>query len=296
MPCYHPKGAWYARTPNPTGKFSLIFKPDGRADLTRPVVVKCEKCIGCRLSRSRKWAVRCEHERTLHEESCFITLTYANEYLPENGSLDKRDFQLFMKRLRKFLGAKKIRYYMCGEYGEKRGRPHYHAIIFGYDFRDREVAQYNPRTRRTYFTSPTLTDIWGMGHTQVGEANFETAAYCARYITKKLTGKRAQEYGEKTPEYNQPSRRPGLAKEWIEKNYNDVYPKDEVTMKNGLTEKPPKFYDSVYEILNPERFQQIKDKRTKLATQNQKTPKRLQQLKDIQTSKYKKLKRGYENE
>jgi hypothetical protein len=293
MPCYHPNAAWYSRFANPTGKHSLIFKAtDSRADTTRPIQVPCGRCIGCRLDRSRKWAIRCEHERQLHEEACFITLTYRPEDLPPGGTLFKRDFQLFMKRYRKFLGDKKIRYYMCGEYGEKRGRPHYHAIIFGHNFLDREVV--GRRNGITYFTSPTLQDLWGLGGTQVGDANFQTAAYCARYITKKLTGKRAEEYGEKTPEYNCPSRKPGLAADWIKKYMGDVYPKDEIKI-NGTTMKPPKFYDSQYEILEPEQFEKIKENRKKIAEKNKQTGKRLKTLEQIQQAKNYLLKRGYEN-
>ncbi|AXH76384.1 MAG: replication initiator protein [Microviridae sp.] len=297
MPCFHPMEAWYAKTANPTGKHSLVFprkgaEPPASADLSRPITVPCSKCIGCRLERSKKWAIRCEHERQLHEESCFITLTYAPEHLPAEGSLNKRDFQLFLKRLRKYLGEKQIRYYMCGEYGEKRGRPHYHAIVFGVNFHDRSVV--GKKNGITYYESATISRIWGMGQTQIGDANFETAAYCARYITKKLTGERAKEYGKKIPEYNNPSRRPGLGKKWIEKYMGDVYPHDQVTLK-GKTLKPPKFYDSQYEIIEPKKMEEIKKRRKEFAEANRPTKQRLKQMKEIMKSKFIKLKRGYEN-
>jgi hypothetical protein len=197
-----------------------------------------------------------------------------------------------MKRLRRVLGNQKIRYYMCGEYGEKRGRPHYHAIIFGANFYDRSVV--GRRNGNTYYQSDTISERWGMGRTQIGDANFETAAYCARYITKKLTGPKAKEYGNKIPEYNNPSRKPGLAADWIEKNHGDVYPRDEILL-NGKTMKPPKFYDGKFEIIDPARMQQIKTRRKDLAEKNKPDRKRLKAMEQIQKQKYTKLKRGYEN-
>lgn len=302
MPCYHPRKAWYAKAANPkTGKHSVIYAkqsviPPG-ADLSRPLKTTCRQCIGCRLAKSLEWAVRCEHERILHDEACFITLTYDNQHLPENGSLNHRDFQLFMKELRNHVsgrqkGGKALRYYMCGEYGEKRGRPHYHLILFGWAPKD--LVEREKRRGVQYYESPTITKLWRRGGTRVGEANFQTAAYCARYITKKLNGKRAHEYGNKKPEYNQPSRRGGLGKGWMEKYYNDVYPKDSVRLQSGVY-KPSKFYDGIYEIIDPERFAQVKEARIAKGESNEQSPLRLLQLKKIQTEKYKKLKRGYEN-
>ena len=131
MTCYHPLECWRV-----DGQSKLAFVKPREALIREKLEVPCGQCIGCRLERSRQWAVRCIHEAQLHKDNCFITLTYNDEHLPSPPSLSVRDFQLFMKRLRKRFG-KGIRFFHCGEYGEKYGRPHYHACLFGFDFPDR---------------------------------------------------------------------------------------------------------------------------------------------------------------
>merc|ERR1711906_76548 len=118
------------------------------------------------------------HESSLYTNNIFITLTYDAEHLPEYGTLVKKDFQDFMKRLRKKYNKKKIRYYQCGEYGEKFGRPHYHAIIFNHTFPDMEKV---PGKHKDLYTPEILKKIWKKGHVSIGTVNFETAAYVANY-------------------------------------------------------------------------------------------------------------------
>ena len=104
MACYYPLKGYRARAVNPkTGKRSIVFDSSlGFMDM--PVEFACGQCIGCRIERSRQWAIRCVHEAQLYEANCFITLTYAPEHLPKNGSLVLEHFQKFMKRLRKRVG------------------------------------------------------------------------------------------------------------------------------------------------------------------------------------------------
>ena len=149
-------------------------------------LLPCGRCIGCRLEHSRQWAVRSVHEISLHDQNCFVTLTFSNENLPSNYSISKRDLQLFFKRLRKKI-SKKVKYFACGEYGEKNNRPHYHAIIFGYDFPDKTPT--GKSGDNIIYNSAELSSIWPFGHAVIGEANFQTAAYIARYCTKKFTNK-----------------------------------------------------------------------------------------------------------
>ena len=141
MPCYYPIDGWRSKNVNPeTGKRSIVFTKD-QAFLDMPVKVPCGQCIGCRLERSRQWAMRCVHEAQLHEDSCFITLTYNDENLPDDASLNVKHFQNFMKEFRAAIAPKKVRFFHCGEYGEHNGtykheqsyglsslgRPHYHC-------------------------------------------------------------------------------------------------------------------------------------------------------------------------
>ena len=190
MACYYPMKAYRSQTVNPSGKRSIVFnKNQGFADME--VELPCGQCIGCRLERSRQWAIRMAHEAQLHEDNCFLTLTYNDENLPKHNSLKLKDFQKFMKRLRKAFG-KKIRFFHCGEYGEKFQRPHYHAIIFGLDFKDKIL--FSEQNDQKLYISPTLNKIWGLGHATIGDVTFQSAAYVARYITKKITGDRAQDH------------------------------------------------------------------------------------------------------
>jgi hypothetical protein len=195
--------------------------------------------MGCRLSRSRQWAIRCVHEAQAHAENCFITLTYSDDNIPDDRSLRVRDFQLFLKRLRRNT-ANRIRFYHCGEYGELYGRPHYHALIFGHDFPDKLL--WNTSNNLPLYRSATLEQLWTMGYSSIGEVTFQSAAYVARYLLKKITGDPAQEHyeyvnpetGEVTqrkPEYTTMSRRPGIGRAWLDKYLSDVYPDDFIVIK-----------------------------------------------------------------
>lgn len=157
--------------------------------------IPCGHCLGCRLDHANEWATRAFCEATLHNENCFITLTYNNENLPINDknykTLVLRDYQLFFKRLRKYIWEKeekRIRYIICGEYGPKGGRPHYHALIFGWKPKDLEVfKQYTPKAGRhdIGYKSKTVQKIWGKGFIVVGDVTYESACYVARYVQKK---------------------------------------------------------------------------------------------------------------
>lgn len=261
MACYSPLQGWRSRFVNrETGLRPITFKfSEAFNDL--PVTVPCGQCIGCRLERSRQWAVRCIHEAQMHESNSFITLTYDNEHLPSNGSLVPEHFTLFMKRFRKELSHDEIliRYFMCGEYGSLYVRPHYHAIIFGYSFPDRTHWQTNKGI--TLCRSGLLERLWPYGFSTVGDCTFESAAYVARYILKKVTGDKADEhYGDRIPEYVRMSRRPGIAADWIKKYHTDVFPADYLVVR-GHKCRPPRYYDSIYDDISPKNMKKIKNKR-----------------------------------
>lgn len=305
MPCYHPLQGYRSRIKNAkTGKRGVVFTvSEGYRDM--PIQVPCGQCIGCRLERSRQWAIRCMHEAQLHESNCFITLTYNDQHLPEDNSLKVDHFQKFMKRLRKKFGQG-IRFYHCGEYGEQFKRPHYHAIIFGLDFADKQY--HRDRNGYPVYVSQTLQELWPYGFSEIGTVTFESAAYVARYITKKVTGEQAQghygitnyetgEFTEIKPEYTTMSRRPGIGKNWLEKYHKDIYPDDFVVV-GGKKMKPPKFYDAQFEIAYPSDFDKIKAKRISKGKQNWRnnTTDRLRVREYIQKEKFKKLPRRYESD
>lgn len=271
-----------------------------------PVSVPCGRCIGCRLEKSRQWAVRCVHEASLYDANCFITLTYDNEHLPANGSIEPEEVVLFMKRLRKRFGEG-IRSFGCAEYGEKKNRPHYHICLFNFDFKDKKL--FTVQNGFNLYISESLSELWGKGHCLIGALTFDSAAYVARYVTKKMTGKKAVEkyytidqYGEilqeKLPERAVAvSRRPGLGRPWLEKYKTDVYPGDFV-VHDGKKFKPPKYYDYRFEIDEPEKFRYVAGKRKMQALEGAEnnTPDRLAVREEIKEIKMQLLKRGYENE
>lgn len=206
------------------------------------------------------WAVRCVHESKMHKENCFLTLTYSPENLPEGGTLVPRHFTLFLKRLRKQIHPRKISYFHCGEYGDNLGRPHYHALIFGYDFPDKKRAQLSKSGFPTY-TSELLEKLWTHGLCNIGDLNFETAAYTARYALKKITGDAADaHYQGKHPEYCTMSTKPAIGKRWLDQNIDQVYRRDRIVV-NGVEQLPPRYYDKLLRRTNEDKHDKIKSVR-----------------------------------
>lgn len=213
------------------------------------------------------------NEAQMHPENCFITLTYRNENLPKDKSVHKRDLQLFFKKLRRNLEPKEIRYYACGEYGDKLGRPHYHACLFNHEFSDQvllEAATYRRFKNRfkqgedhSLFTSKALERIWGNGFVTIGELTMQSAGYVARYCLKKVYGEMQQDhYKGKNPEFALMSRMPGIGKQWYEKYKNSIYPKD-FTVVNGRRCKLPNYYDNLLKKEDEIEFDKIKEEREK---------------------------------
>lgn len=311
MPCFDPRKGWRSKDRNPSGKRGIVFNR-AYALVDQPVTIPCGQCIGCRLERSRIWAIRCVHEASLHESNCFITLTYSPENLPADGSLKVKHFQDFMKRLRKRYSDRKIRFFHCGEYGERGGRPHYHALLFNFDFPDKVYDRKTPQGHPV-FVSKALEELWPLGISEIGSVTFESAAYVARYITKKVTGPRAEEHyttidrvtgeilAERSPEYVTMSRRPGIGRDWYEKFKSDVYPSDSLVVDRGdkmVQVNPPKFYNSLFEKEQPEEYAKIKARRqvdAKDHVENQ-TWDRLKVREEIQLAKMDQLERKYEHE
>jgi len=258
------------------------------------------------------------HEASLYDNNCFITLTYDEKHLPEDGSINYRDFQLFMKRLRKqttlpasglhaatrhLPGRNEIRFYMCGEYGDINNRPHFHACLFNIDFNDKVILKKSSSGHELY-RSPTLEKIWTNGYSTIGALTFESAAYTARYIMKKINGQQAnkhyeninQDTGEitiKKSEINNMSRRPGIASQWLDKYQADVYPHDYVVTR-GHKNKPPRYYDKKLQLTNPEMYDTIQFERNKTAQENYQdnTPQRLKDKETVARAKINQLKRN----
>jgi len=261
MGCDVPLTAYRSQEFNPeTGRYLLTFNSKNSLSGTA-IKLPCGRCTGCKLEKSRQWAVRCNHEAQLYPENCFVTLTYDREHLPIDYSVHPREMQLFVKKLRKSLHPKPIRFYLGAEYGDENLRPHYHLLIFNHDFNDKIFYEKTPRCDYLY-TSPTLTKLWGKGLATLGAVTFESAGYTARYSTKKITGPKASDFYLREhpdhhficrvrPEFSLMSRGNntgdpiwggGIGAGWLHKYKSDVYPSDEV-ISNGRKARPPRFYD-----------------------------------------------------
>lgn len=246
MPCNSPIQGYRSKAPTENGKHKLVFnKSEAQQDET--LDVPCGMCLGCRQDLSRDWELRMIHEQKCHKKSCFITLTYDAENLPFDGGLRPDHWRLFMMRLRKRIYPIKIRFVMGAEYGEKRlksdipwltndgdrllGRPHYHAIIYGYDFPDKKHV--STRKGNFIYTSQLLEECWPHGKTEIGEANNTTARYTIKYVYKQLKGDSSTQYkrihpetGEEypiQPEFRRSSRNPGIGEPWFMKYSQDLH-------------------------------------------------------------------------
>jgi len=291
MPCYKPLLGYRAAN----GGITFNRKSSHGAFLDVP----CGQCIGCRLERAKEWALRCHHESQMHKANVFITLTYDDNHLPENGTLVRSHFQKFIRALRQKTGEK-IRYYMCGEYGEETKRPHYHAILFGYEFPDAYLA--NIRRGNRVYRSSLLESLWTFGSSEIGSVTFQSAGYVARYILKKQNGEFAtSEYaitdqstgeitGQKIAPYTRMSLRPGIGKKWYDKNKGDLFPHDYAVLPDGRQTTVPRYYRDLLEKESPKLAEKLRQNRIKKAIENtDNTPDRLAIREFVKTKKAERL-------
>jgi len=286
MSCYHPRTGW--ADPDQNGKWT---SKQPKAFNSTVMTVACGQCIGCRTELSRQWAMRNMHEASLYDDNCFITLTYDDEHLPPYGSLDKKAFPKFIRSLRQNQPkGKKIRYYACGEYGDRFNRPHYHAILFNYwpnpHIRG-NIIKLKENKGDSLYTSPELTKCWKKGHVAFGKVTFQSAAYVSNYVTKKITGGlKDSHYGgyinplpttelityskypkkgfvrRFQPEFSLMSRKNGIGKDWFDKYYPDIYRAGETGIHiNGKLQKPARFYDNHFKKKHLDEMTAIREKR-----------------------------------
>lgn len=323
MTCFHPLKCYYPLQEDQDGKRHLIFNPevvrnynreklpflidnDGFIDYTE-MYVPCGNCIGCRLDYSRSWAIRSVHESMLYKNNCFVTLTFDDDHLPENRSLNKSYMSSWMKRFRKKFGDD-IRFMLCGEYGEKFHRPHYHIIFFNFDFPDRKY--WTSRHGQIYYRSEMLEEVWrnacsssGNGYSVIGDVSFESAAYVSRYITKKFKSKDEEAvkkyYKGRDPEFLNMSRMPGLGYDFIVKNYKQILGNGYVVLPNGHKAPVPNYYSNIVKDIDPAVYQKFKLDRFKYMIDNYEqiddvAQQRQKALEELQNLKLDTLIRSYE--
>lgn len=188
------------------------------------------------------------HEAQMHEANCFITLTYDDKHV--STSLDYKDFQTFMKRLRKAHG--KVRFFMSGEYGSEFNRPHFHACLFGLDFAEDRVFLKETSAGGRIFRSPRLEALWPHGFSSIGDVTYESAAYIARYVIKKVSGDPKEKHYEsfdiytgeittRTPEFGHMSLKPGIGLAWLRKYWRDILGVGSLVV-DGRRVKVPRYY------------------------------------------------------
>lgn len=297
MACYHPLKAY--RTP--TG---VVFSELSRHDIIGNLELPCGQCIGCRMRRASDWELRCLHEASLWPANCFVTLTYAPGSLPPDASLVHRDFQLFMKRLRKHFRGRVVRFYMCGEYGPLNLRPHFHACLFNVSFDDLVPAG-KSGAGVVFFDSPTLSRLWSFGRVSVQDLTPETASYCARYIMKKVLGPSAKEAYDRVdddgvvtsrrPEYSAMSLKPGIGAGWFDRYRRDTFPHDFV-IASGVKRRPPKYYDKLLKRVDQVEREDVgfaREARGRLTVADS-TPERLQVRETVHLARVSKLARNLE--
>lgn len=255
MGCDFPIMAYRSPEKTTSGKRAITFNPVKSVNSANPFGLPCGKCTGCRLDRAREWAIRCVHESKLHQDNAFITLTYRDEHLPADYSVDVREWQLFMKKLRDHVAqrepSRRLRFFACGEYGDLNLRPHYHALIFNYSFPDKKPYS-KSKTGTPLYTSPLLEQLWPYGFNTVGSVTHQSAGYTARYTMKKIGGDKAADHYTRVhpitgatvqvrPEFATQSRRPGLGQGFVDKYRADFYPSDYLIV-DGRKVPVPKFY------------------------------------------------------
>lgn len=312
MPCYKPK--------------RVVTDADGHLDwkqdpswLPLPpgssvVLVPCRSCIGCGLSSQREWAIRGFHESlyqntiwrdpvqrtsTKLPNSCCVTLTYDDEHLPENHALSKTDLQKFFKRLRNRRDSGAVRHLSAGEYGGKTSRPHYHSVLFGEFFSDRYTTTTSDGQELTH--SHELDEIWGMGRATIDDASFGAICYAAGYCAKKAVAERQltgpieeltnPETGETryvaiAPEFRTMSKKPGLAREYIEDHYERIYEKGYCEVQ-GRKFAIPSYYDRWLRKNHPDLHVQVKEQRLpgRVEMQLEWTPERIAAAETIASQK-----------
>lgn len=289
MPCYGPLTGYFSKEVNPSGRRSIVF--DKRQSFSGvPIMIPCGECVGCRMIWRRQWAVRCMHEKRMHDLSTFVTLTYSDDQLPPLGSLRLRDLQLFMKRLR-LARPVGLRFFGCGEYGGASRRPHYHLLLFNTDFPDMRYLKQS-ETDEALYRSSELSSLWSLGDHYLGAVDYRSCAYVAGYVLKKV-GVPDDPGPGREREFRVMSRRPGIGFAWFEKYLEEAYLHDSAIM-DGREVRLPRFYDAKKEELDADFMKRLKRKRKReaLSHPEERTKQRMFVREQFEIRKQEVFKRG----
>lgn len=247
----------------PLGSFSSVSR---KAEAHRYLHLPCGLCFGCRCDNARSWSLRMMHEARYHDACYFITLTYSPESMPVDGDLRYSDLQDFFKRARHLfqLPDKSFKYFACGEYGDKTLRPHYHFAAF--DFHIPDLRPFKQVAGGWYFLSDALRDCWKHGHVVVAPLSWQSAAYIARYVTKKMHGSNRRDKGTFNPDtgeldlYAQQRafQSKGLGLPFYLEHFSEIWDLDGCLYNGKYMVKPPRYYMKQLEKTDPDRALSIK--------------------------------------
>lgn len=144
-------------------------------------------------------------ETLQHKENAFVTLTYKDPVL----NLSPKDLRDWLKRFRKAVAPRKIRYFACGEYGDKNQGAHFHVALFNFP-----ACQFGaPVVRGKGCECPPCSVVrstWGHGFVFLGTLTPKSAQYCARYVVKKMTAADDVRLRGRHPEFARMSLKPGI--------------------------------------------------------------------------------------
>lgn len=242
------------------------------------------------------------HESQMWPDNSFITLTYGPGNLPANSALEHRDYQLFTKRLRKLYSEKTIRFYMCGEYGDENGRPHYHACIFNHAF-EKTRERGKSGSGEIMWESTELNDLWGMGTCTTQDLTPNSAAYVAGYVMKKTKGQESSqaygiitpdgEYIHREPPYSKSSLKPGIGATWFDKHGKTDIINHNYVIQDGIKKSVPKYYRKLIEKkgLTTNRYDQLRADKLTQINRAESLPHRLKVREEVHYAKIRNLKR-----
>ena len=271
MPCTRPLAAY--KSPdgvkfNSKGAYTDLARQKGLYD-PLGFELPCGKCISCRKTKRRDWAVRIAHEAQLHDRNAFGTLTYDDDHLPKRGELVLEHGQAAIRALR-YRGAR-FRYFLVGEYGPQTLRPHYHVAFLGEDFSWNAKPAPPSQSGYAQYSSGVLQDSWHHGSSTLGSLEPAACSYLATYTLKKQFGAQAENAYQRIdhntgecwtvrPEFSTMSRRPGLARGWFNRHWRETYRHDSIIW-HDREERPPKYYDRCLLLDHPKVAEKVAQRR-----------------------------------
>lgn len=237
---------------------------------TNPILLKdmnfrvpCGHCVSCQIQRSAEWSARLIHEKSYYESSIFVTLTYDDDHLPLilnekspqflMGTLVPKHFTNWMKRLRKYLDGRKIKYFGCGEYGEKSARPHYHLVLFGMASKEFTFVRSDYRNGRNYHMYRHTT--WPYGLISIGSVSYDSCRYVVDYILKEYRYKHWSSGDDREKPFQRCSK--GIGERYALDNKKQLLDQLGFTV-NGKKRGLPRYYRKLLDI-DPDAYKQLID-------------------------------------